>query len=144
MVWIVAAIGIALAYVLYRTNRGDRPRPPLKTPAVEHRKPERQPGTPATPAWGKRLMINPDTACHPARQLAGHGFPLDRLPHLPIEGCDCATCECHLVALQDRRSGKERRSGQERREQYRFEDKVDRRQGKDRRKDSHFTWHTTI
>lgn len=143
MVWLAAALGIVLAYVLYLATRGARKRPEaVVSHAPRPRKPAGQQAS--APAWGKRLLIDPATACRPARQLAGQGFPLDRLPHLPMEGCDCATCLCQLEALQDRRSGNERRSGQERREQFRFEEKVDRRQGKDRRKDSHFTWHTTI
>jgi hypothetical protein len=99
---------------------------------------------PAAPVWGKRLVIDQATACQTARILAGQCFPMGKVPGLPLKDCGNSACRCHFEPMTERRSGAERREGHERREQIRFEDQHERRSGKPRRKDEHYTWHTTI
>ncbi len=99
---------------------------------------------PTPPSWGKRLVVEKTDACQTARILAGQCFPNDQIPTLPLKGCGNAACRCVFEPVAERRSGDERRSGSERRDQIRFEDDKDRRTGKSRRKDEHYTWHSTI
>ncbi len=99
---------------------------------------------PTVPSWGKRLVVDRSAACQTARILAGQCFPNAQVPSLPLKGCGNAACRCVFEPVTDRRSGDERRTGSERRDQIRFEDDKDRRSGKSRRKDEHYTWHSTI
>ena len=102
-------------------------------------------GVPGDPSLhGPEFQIySPALACQFARELDGQCYALGKAPSLPLRGCDVAKCECHYTNLEDRRSGIERCCGNERRDQIRFEDREDRRSGKDRRSKDHYDWRFT-
>jgi hypothetical protein len=87
--------------------------------------------------WGVEVK---QAGCAAARLLAGHEFPFDEAPALPLEGCTAAMCSCAYIGLKERRQHQRRQH--ERRRQLRFEpDKPDRRSHKDRRRGEKWRGH---
>lgn len=144
MSWIfgILILGGVIAFIYVRTRSSPTPAQPLASTALPAAPGRIQP-TPEN-IWGKRLVVNDPGACFAARALAGQYFPLDHVPGLPLKECNHADCRCTFQPAYERRSGKERREGIERRDMARFDAPTDRRSGKTRRKDDHYTWHTTI
>jgi hypothetical protein len=102
------------------------------------------PVAPSQKYWGKQFVVpNPDTACAAAKAIQGRAYAINQTPLLPLTDCSAVQCECHFVSLVDLRSGDERRHRHERREDIRFDTKVDRRSGTDRRTGDHYSWHYT-
>jgi len=146
MLWvsIIAILGLvaAVAFFVYSRNANRTSVIPMQRhssgPTSSH-------VSPTGKYWGKRFEVPiPDNACAAAKALDGQAFALGHAPALPLAGCDHVGCECHLVALLDRRSSEERRAGHERRVDIRFDDnKVDRRLHARRKDDDNYNWHYT-
>ncbi len=134
----VLAVGGA-GYWYWRRVRG---KPASKRvaaePAAPHEPqaagPERRPGR----------MINPGADCCAAiRRIESVWYPEGKIPRIPLETCDHPqTCKCAWMRVVDRRTTV-RRVDHDRREQLRFEDKSDRRAGRDRRGDAANPWKNT-
>jgi len=89
--------------------------------------------------WGLEMG---QPGCEAAQALLGKQFTFDEAPHLPLEGCSSAMCNCQFKGLKNRRT-QHRRKLEERRVEVRFEkDKPDRRSRKNRRRSDNWDDHT--
>jgi hypothetical protein len=88
--------------------------------------------------WGVRVIAPAEgPACAAIRKTGGRGFKLERVPTLPLPGCDLQVCRCRFDYLPERRAGAERRFSEDRRGAIRFDsERSDRRSGHDRRVDN--------
>lgn len=93
--------------------------------------------TKSDPRYHAVAIQFPEHACAAAKALAGERFLASEPPPLPLPDCDAKRCECNFKHYDDRRAGYDRRSpfnpntGASGTGVY----SVERRQGKDRRKD---------
>lgn len=80
------------------------------------------------------------SSCAAARRIESAWYPERQSPQLPLGNCDHPeTCKCQWMRVLDRRMTHRRVQG-DRREDIRFQDKTDRRSGRDRRKDGGDGW----
>ena len=74
------------------------------------------------------------------RRFTGSYYSIENAPELPVAGCKALRCTCIYAGLNNRRI-RERRSGPDPRAAVRLDPgNPDRRQLKDRRKDSRIRW----
>lgn len=135
VVILLLILAIAAGGFWYLRRGGDKPSRAsvsVSLPEVPADKgPPRRPGR----------MINPgEECCGAARRIATAWYPEGEVPHLPLDSCEHPqTCKCGWMRVLDRRAT-HRRSEHDRRVSVRFEDKDDRRTGRDRRKDANNPW----
>jgi hypothetical protein len=134
LVILVVAIGGAGYWYWSRKRGNPSVRPAVVSHSPQAAEPERRPGR----------MINPGADCCAAiRRIESAWYPEGKIPRLPLETCDHPeTCKCAWMRVVDRRTT-HRRTDHDRREQMRFEDKSDRRAGRDRRGDAGNPWKNT-
>lgn len=88
---------------------------------------------------GQFRGVRIESHCRASSHLVGQDFEFESAPHLPVEGCDAAVCECGYVGLPDRRKLIERRIGQDRRDSLRM-DAGNRRSERPRREADINSW----
>lgn len=134
---LVFVVIVTVAFLVLRNNTGGSRR-------QSRSKDKQQPDTksPAKPGGLDKLENNPDfwgvqlwqAGCQSARNIMGESYPIDKVPDMPLDGCDAAMCTCMFKGLLDHRR-MHRRTHEDRRSELRFEEgkSSDRRSRKDRR-----------
>ena len=147
MLWVLIGLLIlvlgAVVWVLLR-SRSDRS---LDAAVAQQALPVRPPPKRPAASWGKTVVVpDPAKACPAVLRIQGQSFSNEAAPRLPLSNCSVASCQCHYVPAEERRTGQERRSGADRRTQLRFEPgkQGERRSGKDRRHRKGYDWNRTI
>jgi hypothetical protein len=93
---------------------------------------------PLITAW-EFVAPNLSTSCKFARDNAGIRKTAENCTPLPLAECGSEACLCHYRPIFDERR-KNRRKDKDRRNDFRMDDKEDRRVKQDRRVDNH-SWH---
>jgi len=134
--WILLAVFVAAVVLMLRSRSAASAR---RTPVrAGSRGAGRAPNAPArakAPSeaidnYRGTMLFPQKDCCEAAQKLRGQTFAAQRVPTLPVPGCDRESCNCTLHQVVGRRRGP-RRLTADRRGDVRFTE--DRRQGKDRR-----------
>lgn len=68
--------------------------------------------------WGVMVRFAPGQGCAAVQAIRDTRYPLERVPNLPLRGCDSLQCRCGYTGLKERRrrdvlppGGKDQREG---------------------------------
>lgn len=145
--WMVLILLAVVGGGLFLFMRSRRPKfvPPPATSStgigLKTGLPEHQPAPKVAPPREMGRMLQPgDICCKAARSIATTWYPDHDAPRIPLITCDQPqNCKCLWQRVLDRRTD-HRRVAHDRRQSVRFEEKSDRRTGRDRRKDAGDHW----
>lgn len=121
---LIVAMVLTLARYSGRGERKSTPTPAARRGATSIRQQTR---------W-RAVKIAPGLfACDAAQKLDDRVFLASESPHLPLDSCARADCECKYIHLDDRRSGGDRRIDFGSLGAYLPQNQSERRRGADRR-----------
>ncbi len=128
---IIIIAGLAVGLFVFFKSKGEKPTPKRRVSAPQ----------PQAKSYAAVKIVLPLSGgcCEPAQQLLGQRIAKREALPLPLSECTMKNqCQCSYETehLADRRHGEDRRTVHDRRDSIRFEDKIDRRGGNERRKSS--------
>ena len=140
---ILLGAGVGIYFFFVRARRPKYVPPPPKSTmgfgmgASEH---QEAPKLPPPPREMGRMLQPGEICCKAARSVSTSWYPDAEAPRIPLITCDQPqNCKCLWQRVLDRRVD-HRRVHHDRRTSIRFEDRTDRRTGRDRRKDAGDNW----